>query len=108
MDEVLQTIVSVHGHSVRVTATQWAHITEAHDYMAGNLDKVIETIAEPTAIVAGTRGESYALRNYAKTNISRKTAVTVYRDEPDGFVITAFFTSQPERIYKKGSKIWPQ
>ncbi len=108
MDTILQTVVSVHGHTIRVTATQWAHISESHDYMAGNLEKVIETIAEPTKIVSGERGESLAMRNYDKTNITRKTAVVIYRDEPDGFVITAFFTSQPERVERKGAKIWPR
>ena len=34
-DDVLQTATSVFGHTIRLTARQWAHITEAHDYMAG-------------------------------------------------------------------------
>jgi YD repeat-containing protein len=49
-DDVLQTAVSVHGHTIRVTYKQWAHITENHDYMSGNLDKVLETLAEPSRI----------------------------------------------------------
>jgi len=76
--------------------------------MAGNLDSVIETLAEPSRIIQGQRGESLALRDYAHTNISRKTAVVVYRDEPDGFVITAFFTSKPEKIEQKGVRVWQQ
>lgn len=108
MDDTLQTVVSVHGHTIRVTTAQWAHISESHDYMAGNLDKVIETIAEPTQIIAGQRGESCAMRNDDRTNITRKTAIVIYRDEPDGFVNTAFLTSSPERIQRKGLKIWPR
>jgi len=107
-DDVLQTVISVHGHTIRVTRQQWAHITEAHDYMAGNLDKVLETIAEPGRVIAGTQAESLALRDYASTNITRKTAVVVYRDEPDGFVITAFLTSKPAKIEQKGEKLWPK
>ena len=80
-----------------------AHIIEAHDYMAGNLDKVLETLTEPVQVVAGSRGESLALREYPQTNITRKTAVVVYRDEPDGFVITTFFTSKPEKIRRRGT-----
>ena len=108
MDEILQTAVSVHGHTIRITARQWAHVTEAHDYMSGNLDKVLETLAEPSRIIAGESGESLALRDYASTNITRKTAVVIYRDEPDGFMITAFFTSKPDKIEKKGERIWSQ
>lgn len=33
MANVLQTIISVHGHHIRLTAQQWAHITESHDYI---------------------------------------------------------------------------
>ncbi len=107
-DEVLETAVSVHGNTIRVTFKQWAHVTENHDYMSGNLDKVLETIAEPSRIVRGGHGESLALRDYEQTNITRKTAVVVYRDEPDGFLITAFFTSKPQKVEQRGELIWPR
>ncbi len=107
-DEVLQRVESVRGHTIRVTAAQWAHVTEAHDYMSGNLDKVLETLSEPSRVLAGERGESLALRDYAHTHLSRKTVVVVYRDEPDGFVITAFFTSRPGKIENKREQTWPR
>jgi hypothetical protein len=66
--------------------------------MSGNIDKVLETLADPERVIAGQHGESLALRTYASTNITRKTAVVVYRDEEDGFLITAFFTSKPDKI----------
>lgn len=105
-DEVFHRLQSVFGHSIRLTATQWAHIVEAHDYMSGNMDMVLETITEPDRVVAGEAGASIALRNYEKTNISTKTVVVVYRDEQDGFVITAFLTSKPEKIEKRGETLW--
>ncbi len=108
MDETLQTAISVQGYKIRITARQWAHITEAHDYMSGNLDKILETLAQPYKVIEGERGESIALRNYEHTNITRKTAVVIYRDEPDGFVITAFLTSKPDKIEKKGKVTWSQ
>ena len=105
-DDVLHTAISVFGHTIRVTARQWSHITEAHDYMSGNMDKVLETLAEPERVIAGQRGESLGLRDYESTNITRKTAVVIYRDEHDGFLITAFFTSKPEKIEQKGQMVW--
>jgi hypothetical protein len=105
-DDILHTIVSILGHTIRITARQWAHVSEAHDYMSGNMDKVLETLAEPERVIAGGHGESLALRNYASTNITRKTVVIVYRDEPDGFLITAFFTSKPDKFEKKGRVLW--
>jgi len=106
-DDVLQLATSVFGHTIRLTARQWGHITEAHDYMAGNMDKVLETLSEPSRIIQGERGEVLALRDYESTSITRKTAVVVYREGANGFVITAFFTSKPEKIERKGSLLWP-
>ncbi len=106
MDDILQTAISVNGNHIRLTAKQWAHITESHDYMSGNMDKVLETIGEPSRIIEGIQGEYLALRDYESTNITRKTAVVVYRDEPDGFLITAFFTSKPDKIERKGKRVW--
>ncbi len=105
-EDVLHVITSVFNNPIRITARQWAHVTEAHDYMSGNMDKVLETLAEPERIIAGAQGERLALRDYAATNITRKTAVVVYREQPDGFLITAFFTSKPDKIEKKGQKLW--
>lgn len=105
--DVLQTAIWVNGHTIRVTARQWAHITELHDYMAGNLDIVLEAVAEPLVVIEMADGASIALREYDRTSISRKTAVVVYRDEPDGFVITAFLTSRPDKIRQKGKQVWP-
>ena len=44
---VLAEVVSVHGHRIRLTLRQWLHISENHDYMAGNRTLVLETIADP-------------------------------------------------------------
>lgn len=108
MSDTLHTAISVFGNTIRVTAKQWAHVSEAHDYMSGNMDKVLETIAEPSRIIEGKNGASMAMRDYDKTNITSKTAVVVYRDEEDGFVITAFFTSKPDKIENKGQILWSQ
>lgn len=105
-NDTLYTTVSVKGNTIRITTKQWVHVIESHDYMAGNVDKTLETIAEPDMIVEGRQGESLALRSYESTNITRKTAVVVYRDEPDGFLITAFFTSRPDKVEKRGLIIW--
>ncbi len=105
-DLSLAVTVSVNGHGIRLTERQWAHIVESHDYMAGNLEKVMETISDPEIVVEGDGGESLALRLYAETNITRKTVVAVFRDNPDGFVITAFMTSEPDRITRKRSILW--
>lgn len=97
-------VTSKNGINVRLTAERWAHIVEAHDYMAGNQDLVFETIEGPDCVVQGEKDELIAIRRYQKTSISEKNMVVVYREtiNNDGFVITAFMTSKPERIFKKG------
>src|SRR6266545_1662541 len=103
---VLTEVVSVRGHRIRLTLRQWLHISENHDYMAGNRTLVLETIANPAALVAGEAGETLALRAYPHTNLTTKTAVVVYRDEPDGFMITAWLTSRADRVRAKEVQVW--
>ena len=104
--DILRTTRSISGKVIRLTLRQWLHITEAHDYMAGNIDKVIETVNSPDCLVEGLRGEHIALKHYAETNISEKYGVVVYREqEEDGFIITAFLTSRSETIERRGI-IW--
>ena len=102
----LAEVVSVRGHRIRLTLRQWLHISENHDYMAGNRTLVLETIANPDALVAGEAGETLALRAYPQTNLTAKTAVVVYRDEPDGFIITAWLTSRADQVRAKGVQVW--
>ena len=95
--------VSRNGVSIRITDERWTHVVESHDYMAGNLELVVETIEDPNDIVVGRKGEFIALRHYESTSISEKTVVAVYREfVDDGFLITAFMTSSPETILRKG------
>ncbi|MBD2636219.1 hypothetical protein H6G52_12680 [Limnothrix sp. FACHB-881] len=95
---------SISGTPIRITHQQWAHITENHDYMAGCLDMVIETVSDPDLIANGWTDEKVALRHYPKTPITEKNAVVVYKETSpeDGFVITAFLTSKPHKITQRG------
>jgi len=96
-------VISKNSVEIRLTAERWAHIVEAHDYMAGNQDLVLETIESQDIIVQGEKDEVIALRHYEKTSISNKTMAVIYREEKaDGFIITAFLTSKPDKITKKG------
>lgn len=91
---------------IRITYKQWSHILENHDYMAGQFNIVLETINSPDEIIQATTGEALALKKYQKTGISSKTCVSIYKEEQNGFLITAFLTSKPETLYKKAEIIW--
>lgn len=104
---IIQVINSKNKVPIRLTYKQWMHITENHNYMAGNLDLVIETIADPDYIVTGKNNELIAIKHYNKTVITEKDAVVVYKEinNNDGFVVTAWLTSKPDKILKRGI-IW--
>ena len=99
-------VISKNGKEIRLTAERWSHIVEAHDYMAGNQDLVFETLEDPDVIVKGEKDEFIAIKHYDKTSISEKNVIVMYKEQKkDGFVITAFLTSKPEKIMKK-EVIW--
>lgn len=99
---------SVLGHEIRLTAERWAHIVESHDYMAGNYDLLLETLVSPDQVIQSSEGEHYALREYSSTILGAKTCVVIYRNEDEGFVITALLTSKPQQFVKRGVTVWEQ
>jgi hypothetical protein len=71
--------------------------------MAGHLDLVLETLADPDCIAAGIKDELIALKFYPNTILGRKYVVVAYREShSDGFIVTAFMTSKAEKVTKRG------
>lgn len=100
---LLATVASKRGIPIRLTHERWSHIVESHDYMAGLLDLVVETLADPDAVVSGVQGELLALKRYDRTVIGPKHVVVAYREhERDGFVVTAFMTSKADKLMNRG------
>ena len=103
--DILGTTKAISAKTIRLTRKQWTHITESHDYMAGNIEKVMQTVAEPDCLARGKMGAIIAIKHYPSTNITEKDCIVVYKEtDKDGFIITAFLTSKPETI-KAGSII---
>lgn len=101
MPPIVETVHSVRGVSIRLTAERWIHIVENHDEVAGRMDDVLAAVGEPNWV---TRGYGGALVAWRVVGRSRWLGV-VYREvnEKDGFVITAFVTRKP----KREPKVWP-
>jgi hypothetical protein len=104
-DDVIAKTKSVSGKNINLTLKQWFHIIESHDYMSGNTDKIMETANLPDVIVKGFKEELIALKHYLKTKLGEKHCVVIYKENEDGFIITAFFTSKYEKLLKRGV-IW--
>jgi hypothetical protein len=103
----LFTAVSVHDKPIRLSYAVWTgkillnHAEFAHkpEY----LDDVKETIESPDYVVAGWSGEQLALRECKTAPGGPKSLCVVYRElDRDGFVITAFFISKPQKLLRRG------
>jgi hypothetical protein len=82
---------------------RWAHITEEHHELADLRPELMATVANPTEIFAGNRGELLAVREVEPG----KYLVTVYREsQQDGFIITAFLTRKRHALRRK-QQLWP-
>jgi len=99
-----ETVTSRNGVPVRLTDERWAHIVEEHCELAGLRDEVPETISEPERILAGHGGELLAVRHLDP----RTGLVVIYREvtPADGFVITAFLTTQLSKLERRQT-LWP-
>jgi hypothetical protein len=49
----MEIAVSHNGMPIGLSDERWTHVVEAHDYMAGNMELVIETIEDPDAMSEG-------------------------------------------------------
>ena len=88
---------SRNGIPVRLTEERWQHIVRRHREMTDQRGRTLETIAEPDTIQQGDFGELLAIRFYPQTPLTSKFLVVAYKEvsSEDGFILTAYFTSQP-------------
>jgi hypothetical protein len=92
------TVKSITGKTVRLTNERWLHIVEGHPEMAGHLNDVLLAIGAPDKILKGSQDEMLAII----FQLSNKLLVVVYKEsEFDGFIITAYFTKQVDRLLKR-------
>ena len=97
------TVLSPTGVSIRLTDERWSHVVEGHNEVADLRLEVLETVRLPERIVAGRAGELLAIREWEPG----KWLVVVYRElNGDGFIITAFKTSEIARLRRR-RQIWP-
>ena len=86
---------SVNGVPIRLTSERWLHIVENHDEVAGYYDDVLLVVESPDIVLRGYRGSLIAVRGYGR----KRYLMVIYRElsREDGFVITAYFSSDFDR-----------
>lgn len=100
---MLETVLSKNGVLIRLTDERWVHITEEHCEIAGLRLEVLETVANPSRVLVGGKGELLAVRDISRG----KHLVVVYRElKDDGFIITAFLTSKKKALNRR-IQLWP-
>lgn len=96
-------VASRGGLPIRLTNERWAHITEEHSELAGRRLDVLEGLAAPDRVLAGSLGDLPAVREMEPG----KCLVVVYREEEaDGFIITAFMTRRLQQLERR-RQVWP-
>jgi len=90
-------VKSVKGILVRLTPERLEHIERRHPEMAGEENRILETLSSSDYVQEGEAGTLIAIRHYEKTALTEKYCSTVYRElsEEEGFVVTASLASRP-------------
>jgi hypothetical protein len=97
------TTISKNNVSIRLPDERWTHILEEHGELKGMHSQILDTVAQPSRILAGRAGEQLAVREVEPG----KYLVVVYREfVEDGFIITAFLTRRIRSLNRR-EQLWP-
>ncbi len=102
---ILGIAISINGVKIRLTQERWSHIVIAHQEIKGkDFSKIMRVISKPDFILKGSKGECLAVK---KITGKKNWLVVPYKeiDWEDGFVLTAYFSSDLAWLLKKGI-IW--
>jgi hypothetical protein len=93
----MQIVKSVAGVPIRLTPERTEHIERRHPEMAGEVERILETVSSPDFIQEGDAGTLIAIKHFPKTPLTEKYCCVVYRElsEDDGFILTAYFAIKP-------------
>ena len=95
--------LSRNGILIRLPDERWQHIVIRHEDLSSKRLEVLETVSNPTRILAGDEGQLLALRELEP----RKWLVVAYRELiDDGFIITAYPTRRLSSLNRR-QQLWP-
>jgi hypothetical protein len=93
------------GRLIRLSDERLDHLESQHPEMAGQLDRIVNTLTEPDKVIRSRTDASVELfyKYYASTPVSRKfLCIVVKKSTDDNFSITAYYTDS----VKKGEVLW--
>lgn len=98
---LLAKVVSKNKVTIRLTHERWHHISTSHlEIDPDDYKSVMNTVKDPDIIFKGDQGELLAVRKKAGKKV---WIVVPYREigEEDGFVLTAYLTTDSSWLFKK-------
>lgn len=100
----IRRIRSPDGAILRLTRPSLEHIFTEHPEMKPYLMRILDTAEAPDLIAAGATGELKAIKWFEDLHVGPKYLVVVYRkaSEKEAFIVTAYVTSDLEKVCKRG------
>ncbi|KKQ43422.1 MAG: hypothetical protein US60_C0002G0030 [Microgenomates group bacterium GW2011_GWC1_37_8] len=90
--------ISKNGIAVRLTEERMKHILLMHPNLVDKQDEILRAVKNPDCILKGKAGELLAVLGSSK----KTYLVVVYKEfVKDGFIITAFETTDTTWLFKK-------
>ena len=96
---------SVYGVPIRLTQERMAHIVKGHPELDKMEAEILQVINAPDIVQQGDSGALLAVKKFGKTPVTEnKYLVVAYKElsETDGFVLTAYYSSE----LKRRSELW--
>ena len=97
----IATAISNNGVLIRLTEERWSHILLTHqEIRANDFNRLIKVISRPEFILKGSKGELLAIQKVPRKKL---WIVVPYKEltKLDGFVLTVYFTSDLNWLFKK-------
>ena len=90
---ILIKVTSVLSKRIRLTYTQWKHITEKHREVDSQLKLIQETLVDPEFVLYSPSEENFQYYRFQKDSpvTDKYLLVVVKHLNQEGFIITAFF-----------------
>jgi hypothetical protein len=98
--------IAFNGENVVLKPERWRHIVLRHPELKNAAALILETVAHPDDIYVDSTGVYHALK---RINGVSEFLVVIYDGKPEGYIITAYYTSnlRKTRRYKTFRKLKP-
>lgn len=98
---LLGAVTSINGVKIRLTQERWTHITTSHlEFDQTDYKLILSVVENPDIVLIGDVGELLAVK---KRSRKKSWIVVPYKelDKRDGFILTAYLTTDSSWLFQK-------